>query len=436
MCPTNKDLFGKEDRLRVPNPSGRGRSMINIEKLLLLLQAEQYTKVEIARAMVCDESTVRKHEKILLSPGPNGEPPRLVYRKEKKDFQDTVALDFEEECMRARGRSFLAWLKTKTVRYRYLFNTNRRYWVEILGRPSLVRMADDRDPLGEQMVAKWLSAIEGDKKRRRRRKKEFRYLIRFLKRGDLLEDLTMDDSRDPREVKKLPFISLPDFPPKLQLALEQLYRYDPIMGLAIKFKLATNMRTGTPDAYGVEGDDRALLGMRKGHGQSYLLMTETSFRSETIEKRRAEIRISWLPKEVRDEMRAHLETIGEGELLFDFDVDKWRNAWGEATQKHVGVRMTPHDCRKVTITWFYAMDIPLERAVEINSGWADMNTPKRHYLDYGDLMTIDERVAYQKAIPEWFKDGLDQYSRQSEYVELIALLRREGLISGNGGSSQ
>ena len=434
MCPTNRELMGKEDRLRVPNPSGRGRSTVNLEKLLLLLQAEQYTKIEIARAMKCDESTVRRHEKDFLKPGPNGEPPRLIYKKDKKNFQDTVALDFEEECGRARGgRSFLAWLQTKTVRARYLFNTNRRYWKDILGMPSLVRMADDRDPLGERMVEKWLGAIDKDVKRRRRRKKEFRYLIRFLKRSDLLEDLTMDDSRDPREIKKLPFISLPDFPPKLQLALEEVCRYDSIMGLAIKFKLATNMRTGTPNAYGVEGDDRALMGMRKGHGQSYLLMTETSFRSETIEKRRAEIRISWLPKELRDEMRAHLETLEDGDYLFSFDIDKLRKVWGEATRKHVGVRMTPHDCRKVTITWFYAMDIPLERAVEINSGWKDMNTPKQHYLDYDDLMKLSERVAYQKAIPEWFKEGLDEYSRQSQYVELIALLREHGII--NGGSS-
>ena len=421
---TNGKLYGKEDRLRVPSPTGRGRSRVNEEKLLLLLSAEQYTKIEIGRAMKCDESTVRKYEKQFLADG------RLIYGRDKKDFQDTVALDFDEECIRAKGFSFFGWLKNSNTEYRYIFNKNRRFWKDVLGSPSLVRMADVSDRFGSQVVQKFLTVINPDIKRKRKRKKMFRYLVRFLGRGDLCDlFLTMDDARDPRAIRKLPFISLADFPPKLQKAIDQITTINPKMGLAIMFKLVTNMRTGSRNLHG-EGDDRALMGMRKGSGQSYLVITEAGFRCGTIEKRRTEITISWIPVEVREPMFKLLESVENGAYIWDFDVNDWRKAWGDATEKHVGARMTLHDCRKVTITWFYAMDIHLERAVDINSGWADMNTPKKHYLDYGKLMKLSERVAYQKAIPEWFKDGLDEYSRQSQYVELLALLRKEGLING------
>lgn len=420
-----KKLFGKEDRVRVPGPTGIGRPRVNEEKLLLLLRAEQYTNIEIGKACKCDESTVRRYKRDWIADG------TLVLSGDKEDFQDTVSLDFDEECQRAMGLSFFDWLKNNTVVYRYLFNRNRRIWKEILGSPSLVRMADQGDRLGAQMCQKFLTAIEGDIKRRRRHKKQFRNLLRFLGRRDLCDRfMTMDDARDPREVKKRPYISLPDFPPKLQKALNELLKIDWVMGLAIMFKLVSNMRTGSKDLRGQEGDDRALMGMRKGSGQSYLLMSEAGFRSETVEKRRAEIRISWIPTTVREMMAKHLETVEDGDYIFQFNIRDLRALWADLTEKHVGVRMVPHDLRSVTITWFYAMDIPLERAVDINSGWADMNTPKRHYIDYDDLMKLSERVAYQKAIPEWFKDGLEEYSRQSQYVELVALLREAGLLNG------
>ncbi|MHC4691081.1 MAG: hypothetical protein ACYS5F_15865 [Planctomycetota bacterium] len=40
-------------------------------------------------------------------------------------------------------------------------------------------------------------------------------------------------------------------------------------------------------------------------------------------------------------------------------------AWRQISLMHSGVELTFHDLRKVSITWLYAMDIPLEIATEI-----------------------------------------------------------------------
>ena len=84
-----KKLFGKEDRTRVPSPTGMGRPRVNEEKLLLLLRAEQYTKVEIGKACKCDESTVRRYERgwiadgTLIYEGNKGESPEMVLISDK-----------------------------------------------------------------------------------------------------------------------------------------------------------------------------------------------------------------------------------------------------------------------------------------------------------------------------------------------------------------
>ncbi len=83
---------------------------------------------------------------------------------------------------------------------------NRRYWV-LMGKPSLVKMANEKLQYGAQKVQEWVKWANKDLKRRRRTKKQFRYLIRFLRRQDLCDlFLRLDDSRDPREIKKAPEI--------------------------------------------------------------------------------------------------------------------------------------------------------------------------------------------------------------------------------------
>jgi len=57
----------------------------------------------------------------------------------------------------------------------------------------------------------------------------------------------------------------------------------------------------------------------------------------------------------------------------------------------------------------YAMGVPLEIATEINVGWRDLNTAKRHYLGLRGLLGKQDRGAYVDLIPSWFKEGLEDY---------------------------
>ena len=77
-------------------------------------------------------------------------------------------------------------------------------------------------------------------------------------------------------------------------------------------------------------------------------------------------------------------------------------------------QLVPHDLRKISITWLFVMGVPLELAVMINVGWKDLNTPKDHYLHMRGLLKKSERKAYRDNIPEWYKDGLEEYTEDRE----------------------
>jgi len=46
---------------------------------------------------------------------------------------------------------------------------------------------------------------------------------------------------------------------------------------------------------------------------------------------------------------------------------------------------------------------------ELNVGHRDLNTLKRHYLQSRGLLGKTQREAYKAKIPEWFKEGLEEY---------------------------
>jgi hypothetical protein len=70
--------------------------------------------------------------------------------------------------------------------------------------------------------------------------------------------------------------------------------------------------------------------------------------------------------------------------------------------------------RKISITWLFVMGVPLELAVMINVGWREMSTPQKHYLHMRTLLKKSDRRAYRENIPEWYKDGLDEYIEDRE----------------------
>ena len=56
------------------------------------------------------------------------------------------------------------------------------------------------------------------------------------------------------------------------------------------------------------------------------------------------------------------------------------------------------------------MGVPLEVAVNLNVGWKDTNTALSNYLDVKKVLRKSKRTAYRENIPEWFKEGLDDFT--------------------------
>jgi integrase len=337
---------------------------------------------------------------------------------------DKIALDFDDECQRAVGMSFYAWLKSKVVAYKATFNFNKKNW-ETLGKPSLHLLKDASHPLGDQTCMRFLELFGEDKKRIRRRKSTLRYFFRFLGRKDLLDrHLSMTTSRDPKAVKSVPEISMKGFPDKLEKAIDKVGdRLGKEYATALRFKIATQMRTGS------KKKESELLGITTGEadGGSWLIFEgEDAFRGEVKAKRNQHWIIEWLPERIRHEVYKVYREREKGDHLFDLNIVDLRREFKEACVKFGLPPLTLHDLRKVAITWLWAMGIEMSIATEINVGWKDLNTVKVHYLRMGEMLKRQDRKEYRDAIPEWFKDGLRDYVLASipySIDEIVGLMK-------------
>jgi hypothetical protein len=254
---------------------------------------------------------------------------------------------------------------------------------------------------------KFLNTFGEDIERIRNRNKLIRYIFRFLGRYDLCDRyLTMTQSRDPLNIKRLPVIEMTAFPTHVEAMLKGLEARNPDFRIASELKLTSQIRTG------VRSDDRGMMGIRVGMGSpSYILMDgPDEIRFHVLEKRRDEWDITWIPRSLRLKLWELYQKRRTGEPLFDFKIDEYRKAVKEESLKHIGVELVPHDLRKISITWLFVMGVPLELAVMINVGWKDLNTPKDHYLHMRGLLKKSERKAYRDNIPVWYKDGLEEYT--------------------------
>ena len=92
------------------------------------------------------------------------------------------------------------------------------------------------------------------------------------------------------------------------------------------------------------------------------------------------------------------------------------------TERIIGRRLTLHDLRKISLTWFYVCGLALEVTTRLNVGWKDLSTADRHYMDIGAMLRHSVREEYVRNIPAWFKDGLEDYIRRDP-DKLAELLR-------------
>ena len=375
----------------------KGRPKVNRDLAAQLITAGYSTR-RIMQVLKCKSRTVRLIRQEMKAAGVQS--PHL-----DEAYLDKVAVDFEDEASRAMGFSFSEWLKSKRSNWRKVFNFCQKVWTQAWDKPSLVLVKDRNQSLADELALKFMATFGEDKERIRDRKKLIRYLFAFLGREDINNrHLTMTISRDPIPIREVPELSMPNFPTRLN---EAFIKIEDAMGeevaTALKLKVCSQMRTG-------EGM-RELMGLQCGaNGHSYLIMTShEDWRMKITGKGNESWTITWLPLEVRLRLWRIYLARKHGDKLFRFNINKVRLAWRSITEQIVGIPMSLHDLRKVSLTWLWALGIPLEIATTFNVGWRDLNTARDHYLQYRRLLRGEDRRRYAEQIPDWFKEGLQEY---------------------------
>jgi len=395
MLGSDKQILGSS--LETKTKSEKGRPKINRELGYQLIKAG-YSNRYICKVLGCKARTVRLMKQELKQKGE-------LEEKQVTEDLDKIAIDFDEECKRAVGISFHDWLKSQVKGYKWIFNFCKLCWEKVWDKPSLVLVKDRDNQLGDQLAMKWLEVFQDDVRRLRRRKKLIRYLFRFLGRHDICDRyLRMSLTREPEEVRELPHITFPDFPVKLDECIrltEQMLGWE--YGLALKFKVVTMMRTGK--------EAKELMGIKVGEeNHSYLIMQNVDeFRLKVTAKRNEVWNVTWLPKTVREDLFKLYSSRLKGEKLFQIDINRLRKVFGDVTEKVVGVRLKLHDLRKVGLSWYHVMGLPLEYVDRFNVGWTDFNTAKKFYLQFREILRKQERKAYEEKIPDWFKQGFKEW---------------------------
>lgn len=398
-------IFGKDKSTTNKNPRG-GRPKIDRDLALRLFQAK-YSPAVVAGHLDCKEETAQAIRRELVKAG------KLDKIKTQAQL---VSADFDEECKRATGFSFRDWLinKRKKDNAIYTFNFCEKVWRNIWDRPSLFIASEKTENLGDVLAQQFLNVFGEDKKRIRGRKKLIRQLFIFLGRTDVNDrHFSMTSSRDPRSVRRVPEISMLDFPTQLDAALNEMETsYGLKAATWLRVKICTGIRTGD------RSEGRGLKGLSTDNQTpSYIFFRGSNWRAQAFEKRGETWPITWIPPSVLAGLKTLYEEAlkTESKFIFRFTRTEYTEisrAWKIISKKHTGIELEFHDMRKVSITWLFAMNIPLEIATSINVGWKDLSTARDHYLDLRSFLKKSARLAYQANIPEWYKPGLEEYARE------------------------
>lgn len=388
-----------------PNNRKAGRPSVDKERLRSLLASQKQrgkpSTWGIKRIMGIDDRTIRKYRKIFEDQG------LLEVKTDiKKLMMDRSSVDFDTEAKEVIGMSFAEWLKSIRKSWKMVFNFCEKIWDEDWGRPSLYEMADVHSPVADQKALEFKNKYQADPKTVRDKKVKIRRLFTFLRRDDVNERLLkLDASRDLRPTRNLAEATLPDFPQKIDHAINLMEGKLGKEGkLAIRLKLVTLMRTG--------GWEKELFGIRcKEQSSTYLIMRdEDTFTSDVLAKKNESWNVQWIPKEVRHDLYELYQSREKGAKLFQMNVRDVRKAWKESAEESgIDQKLILHDLRKIALTWLYVMGLPLEYATRLNVGWKDLNTARDHYLQFRQALRKDAKLAYRANIPGWFKEGLDQY---------------------------
>ncbi len=232
-----------------------------------------------------------------------------------------------------------------------------------------------------------------------------RALIRFgLGKPEWLTKLlnTKGKKNEPRTIG---ILTRPDFftsvLPRILSAifeLDELERIKDELWLIISVKVATGIRTGDRKA------ERELWGTRINAGKTNLEFRAGKVEGWTVFAKRREIwHISYLPEKVRLGLVRHISKYGikSGEPLIQALTDHRALELLAQICKSLDIeRLDLHAFRKAYLTGLCLSGIPLETAVELNVGWKDINTARKHYLQ---IKALNADKEYNKFSTKFFQ---------------------------------
>lgn len=404
-------------RVKMGRPQADRDLVIRNMKLKDNFGRPRYTDRQLADMAGCSKRTIRRIREEAIEMG-------LLDSDEVSQARalGVVEADLDLECERAIGYKFTDWLYTRfknKSQAKTVFNYTAEIWETLWDKCSLVEMADMSSQLADQNAIKFVNHINDERGSSRANLKKIRFIFRFLNRKDIADkNLRMDNTKNPRSKRRVPEISQIEFGQKWQeiedLVVKELGE---VARLMMRFKICTQMRTGD------KKDEREFYGIRKGsESRSYLFMESADrYQSTIFAKKSEEWSLLWLPKWVKDNLWEHYQTIPRGETLWSISDVRFRRALGKASRKVLGRTLILHDLRKISLTWLYACGVPLEVCVMMNVGWKDLSTAFRHYIEVKNFLRGSVRLEYASNIPEWFKEGLD------DFIGHDAMINNQGL---------
>lgn len=411
MMGTNKEILGKKSTFNEPVMDKGGRPKVNRALVIKNLKLKdsrglpRYTKAQIGRMMKCSSKTIRRIYNDGIETG------EINPEEFSERAIGIVEADFDSECERAKGFSYREWLSTRfgnKTQAQYYFNFSSKIWHKIFDKCDLADMADINSQLADQMALKFVVTFQEDKNRMRTRLKQIRFLFKFLGRQDINDKhLSMSNSKHPRSKRRIPEISNTNFPLIYKECEDELVK---VLGedarLEMRLKIVTQMRTGSWKA------EREFYGIQKGTaGKTYLSMVNADeYQFHVFAKKGEEWDVIWMPRWVKDRLWERYQTMERGEKLTKYSKARLLKAWGDITERRLGTRLILHDLRKISLTWLYTMGVPLEVATQLNVGWKDLSTAHSHYIDIKRVLRKSYRAEYRENIPDWFKEGLDDFT--------------------------
>ena len=391
----------------------RERNGINRKKVKSMLLSKKFTYKQIAFEVGCTTRHLRRIRDELQAAG------ELTDKQAEKGM-GLVAADFDEECIRSTGESYLTFIQNKRKNWKPPFAFVQRVWKYVWDEPSIYLMLDRSDPSGAQLCQKFIDTFGRDKKRIRDYKKHMNTFLVFIGRGDLHSKyMSMSKTQDPEGVREVPQIEFLDFPLKLAKAISTFAEvHGTVEAAKYKLKIVTGLRTGEIK------EERGWTGIKKRTGdkeyESFITFNNSAddFYCSVLEKMAERWRITWIPKSIRDEIYKEYQRIGEGDPIVSGNKDAIRKKWYDVADPILGFRLELHDFRKVFATWLIIMGVPFMQASKLNAGWADLNTLNKNYNQMKSAWRKTKIHAYRENIPDWFKEDLEDFVELGDEIKI------------------